>query len=517
MRSRTVLECVGAALLLLFPFYLPLFTYQNHILFFHGLPVTHLIGGLLVDLLFVFALLISLMVAAQYVAPSIRSSLDAMFAGIMLWGLLNSAIVVLSHLLNIDVRWLDIWKYSIIVVPIVMTLLVIYLPHITEPAIRGIRLVTAAFAFSGLWIVPQLINIAMVRKATASPTPQYLVSKSSGGPSNRIVWILFDELSYRQVIADPVPGIKFPNFDQLNGRSFSFSNVKPFGYWTDRIIPSLLLGRQFDEFRSTIGGELWYKDESTHRWFAYDPKDTLFGEAQQNGWNTGVDGWFNPYCRFLAAVINRCYTSPPDVFPIEEYGASEGKSSLSNSLALPIALFAPLIHQTSPPRDGHIQTYRNTMMHAQALIDDNNLQFVFLHLSVPHPPGIYDRQRHVLRRGGTYIDNLVLADDTLGALIQEIRASSSFVRTTLIVSSDHSWRVPMWKSSEDWSSEEERASQGQFDDRPVLLISFPGQQYKKKVDVDFPEMLEHDIIAEMLRGKISDPETLVEYISKHAH
>jgi len=242
MRSRTVLECVGAALLLLFPFYLPLFTYQNHILFFHGLPVTHLIGGLLVDLLFVFALLISLMVAAQYVAPSIRSSLDAMFAGIMLWGLLNSAIVVLSHLLNIDVRWLDIWKYSIIVVPIVMTLLVIYLPHITEPAIRGIRLVTAAFAFSGLWIVPQLINIAMVRKATASPTPQYLVSKSSGGPSNRIVWILFDELSYRQVIADPVPGIKFPNFDQLNGRSFSFSNVKPFGYWTDRIRTNLLTG-----------------------------------------------------------------------------------------------------------------------------------------------------------------------------------------------------------------------------------------------------------------------------------
>jgi len=32
---------------------------------------------------------------------------------------------------------------------------------------------------------------------------------------------------------------------------------------------------------------------------------------------------------------------------------------------------------------------------------------------LPHPPGIYDREHHMLRSGGSYLDNLVLADDTL--------------------------------------------------------------------------------------------------------
>ena len=114
------------------------------------------------------------------------------------------------------------------------------------------------------------------------------------------------------------------------------------------------------------------------------------------------------------------------------------------------------------------------MGRTHALIENDQVRFVFLHLPVPHPPGIYDRQRHMLRPGGTYLDNMVLADDSLGTLLQEIDATPSASQTTVIVSSDHPG-ASLYGDMLFWSDEEERASGGRFDDRPVLLIHFPGQ------------------------------------------
>jgi membrane-anchored protein YejM (alkaline phosphatase superfamily) len=153
------------------------------------------------------------------------------------------------------------------------------------------------------------------------------------------------------------------------------------------------------------------------------------------------------------------------------------------------------------------------MAHTQALVDDPQLSFVFLHLPVPHPPGIYDHQRHVVRSGGNYLDNLVLADDTLGTLMEEISETASAGQTTIIVTSDHSWRIPLWKPAEGWSEEEQRVSGGRFDTRPVLLVHFPGDRSGQDVQAPMTEMIEHDLMAEMLCGRIHDREDLNAFVS----
>jgi hypothetical protein len=156
----------------------------------------------------------------------------------------------------------------------------------------------------------------------------------------------------------------------------------------------------------------------------------------------------------------------------------------------------------------NIRDYRDILANAETLIGDSQISFVFLHFPVPHPPGIYDRQRHLLRQGGTYLDNLVLADDTLGLLLRRIDATRESGRTTVIVSSDHSWRISLYRNDAGWSAEEERACGGQFDNRPVLLIHFPGQNIGADVNAAVAEMLEHEMIAGMLRGEIKSPEDL---------
>jgi hypothetical protein len=137
---------------------------------------------------------------------------------------------------------------------------------------------------------------------------------------------------------------------------------------------------------------------------------------------------------------------------------------------------------------------------AKALIRDRNIRFVFIHLPVPHPPGIYDRTTGTLRDTGTYIDNLALSDRVLGDLMRELDATGLASRTTVIISSDHSWRLPIWKPKPLWTKEEEVASHDHFDTRPVLMIHSPGQQSEEDVTAPFAQIRIHEILETLLRG-----------------
>ena len=519
MKTRTVLEAIGAALLLL-PWYLPFIAPSNLSVYHHGLPVTNLIGGMLVDLLGIAILVLGVLAAIRYLPAVARRVVETLLAGFMLFRIVDVAIKawgVTPETNNFQqfARWNSVRNECCDVVLLLSVALMYFFPRIAQPAVRAIRIFIAAFAFSAFWIIPQLIHVALVRPSdtiAASPHPP---PSSSGAPSRRIVWILFDELSYDQVFDHPASGMEFPNFDRLRNQSVTFSNLGPAGFFTDRIIPSLFLGRRIDQIRSTVDSNLWYKDESQNRWLAYDPNDTLFALAQRNGWTTGVEGWYNPYCQILASMLNACSWESQDfqILSTEAYGASEDKSALANAATLWKEFLARLTRR--PVNNGivHVRAYQNEMTHSSALIANGQIGFVFLHFPIPHPPGIYDRRLHMLRTGGDYLDNLVLADDTMGALMREIDNAPSAGQTTVIVTSDHSWRIPLWRGVEGWSPEEERSSGGRFDERPVLLIHFPGQTSGNDVASPQPELLEHDIVAGMLLGKIDNPEDLSAFLA----
>jgi len=240
-------------------------------------------------------------------------------------------------------------------------------------------------AFSAFWIVPRLLHLALVHPLDESAASNHRPTPTVSGSSRRIVWILFDELSYDQTFDHRAFGIELPNFDRLRARSVSFSHLRPAGFYTEQIIPSLFSGRRIDQIRSTVDGDLWYKDPSQNRWLAYDPSITLFAVAQQNGWSSGIDGWYNPYCHILASVLNVCSWEPSDVtsFAMEAFGASEKKSILANAATLPTMLLDKLTNRNAGPANAHIQEYSNVVAHAHALIQDDQVNFVFLHIPAP--------------------------------------------------------------------------------------------------------------------------------------
>jgi hypothetical protein len=512
MKIRNGLEGVGAALLLLMPYYSKFLLPSNLEIYHLHLPVTNLIGGLLIDLLAYSIMTTGFLIAIQYLPLIPQRILAALFAAFMLWTALDFTGMMLIHLQH-RIEFLSrVWENCAIGILLLSGVLACCFPRWTQQATRVIRLSVAAVAFSALWIVPQLLHLLLAQQPGQQGTPTHLSDNQPSDSNPRIIWILFDELSYDQTFDHPAPGIQLPNFERLRAGSVSFSALKPAGFYTDRIIPSLFSGHRVDQIRSTINGDLRYEDEAQRQWFAYDPNTTLFALAQRNGSNTAIDGWFNPYCRILAPFVDRC-SWEANLTPYEQFGASEQKSALANAAVMP-SRFRGLFFLTTTPQEEQIQIYRNIMANAGAMIDDRRLRFIFIHIPVPHGPGIFDRRSHQLRSGGTYLDSLVLADDTLGALMKEIAATENAGHTTMIVSSDHSWRIVLSRHSEVWSEEEERACGGAFDDRPVLLIHFPNQQTGLDVSAPLPEMLEHDMIEQMLLGKIDKSEDMGTFISQ---
>ena len=376
--------------------------------------------------------------------------------------------------------------------------------------VRGLRVVVLLLGFSMFWALPMLVVAGMAHQPRdvvefRNPVPV------ATAPHRRIVWLLFDEMSYDQVFVHRWPGLELPNLDRLRAQSVTFSDMQPDGYFTEQVIPSLLLGRPIVSARSTTAGALLYQSTKGGPWTSFDGNATLFADAQRDGWTTGISGDYNPYCRILRDQLDSCWMR---LIVFGEH-LSRDKSTWGNVTAPVRAAWARAVHKEFEPAPSEAEVFAAMMTHAQHLIGDEQIDFAFVHLYLPHPPGFYDRKTGQVRVGGSYIDNLALADRSLGDLMGWIAATPSANQTTLIVSSDHSWRVGIWRHGFGWTKEDELASgHGHFDPRPTLIVRFPGQSAPAEVEHPVPLLAMHDMIERMFAGQIGDPQQLETWAAK---
>ena len=292
-----------------------------------------------------------------------------------------------------------------------------------------------------------------------------------GTPAHtRVIWIVFDELSYRQVHERRYPGLQLPAFDALAAESAVFTHVIPAGSKTDVVLPSLIEGKPIDAIRASSAGQL-YTLRNGQKWQEFSQTDTVFQDALEAGYSTGVVGWYNPYCRILPAVLDHCFWS--------------GHSSLDNGLSssagfggnVQLAAEAivsgrggedaddgePLPTGNDSASEGHIDDYKVLLQQVDQLLDNTSVNFDLLHLPVPHPNGIFDRRTgEFAEEHATYLDNLVLADHCLAEMRARLEREGAWDSTAIVLMGDHSWRVnTLWRHNKQrWTPEEESASEG---------------------------------------------------------
>ena len=379
-------------------------------------------------------------------------------------------------------------------------------------------------ALSGLFILSQLLWFAWHAWLFNIPHPlhQSQMRSSIHHPKTRVIWVLLDELSYQQVYEQRFPGLKLEAFDQLAAQSTVFTHVIPAASFTEIAVPSMMAGIPVDRVSSSSSGLLSLHNARTNRWQAFDPHQTIFQDALNTGYSTGVAGWYNPYCRILPSVLDRCFWTD-GVFVGLYAGQPLGKVLLAPSLRFydgAKSLFRGRIRgERYADLDArlHIADLKDVSRAADQLLEDPSINFIFLHLPVPHPGGIYDRTTASFTiHNSSYIDNLALADKSFAHLRHLLEQNGTWDSSAIVVMGDHSWRTTLlWSDSFVWTPEDQAASHGgQFDDRPAYIVKLPNQQNPARIDDRFDAVRTRALLDGIITNSIKTPEDLAAWVRK---
>jgi hypothetical protein len=357
-----------------------------------------------------------------------------------------------------------------------------------------------------------------------------IVTKSSTATATSsvrplVLWIVFDELSYAQVAEARANGLALPTLDSFDAQSIVFTHTIPAGMYTDVILPALMDGLPDDQIRATADGQqlnlhLTETPTSAARWQRFNPAQTIFADAQSLGYRSAVDGWYNPYCRLLPRLLTQCFwtgqTDLTERFPARTITANLFAPTVHLLRAIPGFLFAKHVRSAEQALNAqlHIDDYKQIYAAADATLADTTLNFVLLHLPIPHPNGIYDRQRHALTTGkSNYLDNLSLVDTYLAHVRETLIQQHRWDNATILIMGDHSWRTKLlWVTDPRWSPEEERASHGgQFDDRPFYALKLPNETTPAEIALPYRAIHTKELLDALLRHQVATPEQLAQW------
>lgn len=382
--------------------------------------------------------------------------------------------------------------------------------------------ILAVFALCGIVVLSELLWFGWQSRDLNPPfVPHQVQTTAASRP--RIIWIVLDELSYQQVYERRFPGLELPAFDQLAMESTVFTHVEPAGKFTRQVLPSLLTGVPVDGIRVTGAGYLEaLHNPSSGKWQRFDQHKTIFQDALNDGYSTGVAGWYNPYCRILAGVLDDCYWTYGEDTPTR---LSPNVSAAANLLE-PLRLLASQLKHRFGDGPGapseeqldirmHSSDYSHLLKAGDSFIEDPSIKFLLLHMPVPHPLGFYDRRhQRIARKHTSYIDNLALADGYLGHVRALLKQTGQWDSTTIVVMGDHSWRTSfIWAKSAGWSAEDRAASHGgQFDDRPAYIVKLPNEHTGERIDTSFAAIHTRAMFDAMLQGRLEKPDELKAWV-----
>lgn len=382
--------------------------------------------------------------------------------------------------------------------------------------------ILGVFALCGVGILAELLWFGW-QSRDLNPSPRLHRAQADTGPARpRIIWIVLDELSYQQVYERRFPGLALPAFDRLAAQSTVFTNVVPDGKYTRQVMPSLFTGIPVNGIAVSGAGMLTrIHDPSMGKWRVFDPRETVFEDALDHGYSTGIAGWYNPYCRIMPQVLDHCYwvygeSTPADLSPDD---------SARTNLELPFREMALYLGHRfgrgpGPPTEEqldihmHADDYRDLLAAGDAYLQDRSITFLLLHMPVPHPTGFYDRRTgRIAFRHTSYIDNLALADRYLGHVERLLERDGQWNQDTVVVMGDHSWRTSLiWDHSAGWSPEDSAASHGgEFDPRPAYIVKLPNQHMEQRIDGKFLALRTREMFDAMFAGRLRTPGLLLQW------
>jgi len=335
------------------------------------------------------------------------------------------------------------------------------------------------------------------------------------GSSPRILWLVFDELDFRAAFVDRPDTVQLSEFDRFRQQAFHATNAQPPGRRTLVSMPSLISGIPVADARPAGPDDLLLTLAGSDTPVRWADQRNIFAEAAALGSRSGIVGWYLPYCRILGRSLDVCTWHDLTSWDQPTYGVAQ---YMSAQIGIVINMF-PLIGDDPAARERNkvIATYLEMKREAMSLISDPDIDLVLVHWPVPHLPGVYNRLTDDFDYTGesTYMDNLVLADRTLGELRRHMEDAGTWDETFILVTSDHWWRVNalQWPAV---SQGREPAPNRNEDPRVPFTLKLSRQQKPVDYDKHFSTLLAHDLLLGILREELTSAEDVVHWIDNRS-
>jgi hypothetical protein len=343
-------------------------------------------------------------------------------------------------------------------------------------------------------------------------TQETISARADSGPTPRAVIVVLDELDQRLLFDQRPAGLALPEFDRLRTTSLMAIDAVPPDRFTERAMLGVLTGQPIAEDRVEDYDRIAIRTRTGGPWLAFASLPTIFHDARRLRLNAAVAGWYNPYCRLLRGVLSYCYVGTR---PLLSLGVSTAKPFLTNVIQPWLRLLLPLnrfrfvpLHTEEQERALQADDYRDLLSVSDRLLRDRGLNVLLLHFNVPHPPAFFDRRTGEIRPrfAASYLDNLALADRTLGHVRRVLEAEGLWDETALVVMGDHGWRAEMWSRSAHWTEEDQANRPAGEDPRTALLIKLPGQRRPAVFTAPTTTAKVRPLLEAVLQGKVQSPE-----------
>jgi len=310
---------------------------------------------------------------------------------------------------------------------------------------------------------------------------------SSGRRPLKAIVLIFDEWDYQYGFTQRPGWIRLPHIDRFVAEYGSYTHCWPPAGETLRSIPSLATGKSWLGAIPGIGLELLLKDAGTGAWVPWSQTDDLFMSLSQIGWRTEMIQWHHvlptSYLARRPGLTVVHFAGSPEALRAQtayrSYGGTLGRCwvRLFQSYRSFLRIW------TLPEEIQDRVTMVNGMWDAlYGSVRSQQFDFIWAHLPFPHLPAIADaRSNAFLVRPdpfGTNLDNMILADWTIGRLREQLEALQAWDPTLVILTADH------WQRELSGLNLPEIKGKYATDAglRVPLLVKWPGQKEPWVVD-----------------------------------
>ncbi len=343
--------------------------------------------------------------------------------------------------------------------------------------------------------------------------------------TDRIIWIIFDELDNRMLFQVRPGRIHPVEFDRLRSESVYADHVKTPSDATLLSMPSLWTGRTVIDTKLNTS-KLRVKFKGNSEWVDFASQPNIFRTARLAGFNTAVSGWHHPYCRILGNDLSDCAwdSGGMDTLFVERYLRQQSFATKLlylvkwQSRAVPF-LVQPAHYIVPIFRQNNIEAAQYLLANAYRMLQNRSLNLVLIHLPTPHPPGIWDTAKATFTTGdSSYIDNLQLTDELLGRIRRLLEQTGDWNRSAVIVSGDHPYRAALWMPLALFSDAEMVKETGMTGYPYVpFLLKLPHQREGVHYNREFNSVLTPNLILQLLNGKLQTPQDAVNWLDAHAN